>query len=939
MKIQEFDIRVNYEGGQFSNLPTGEAQRLLKVSEAAGKYASLFGNLLDERNAKAGKSAGVEHGIGVEFPEISHVVKSTPTRMQALSPKTDLAGTISGLPQVASAGKGFTDLQLPDGSLVRRKGTRAWRNHNPGNIEFGKFAQKHGAIGTDGRFAVFPSYQSGRNAKTALLFQSSSYKDLSISQALNRYAPPNENDTNAYVGAVAGAIGVDASTALSSLSANQRKTMLNAMEKVEGFSQGTETRLSGQMQSVPSADSEVRRVQPTIQGSFGALELKPGNSVYAQNFNDAAIRAYEYRADSSLRAQMDILSDQFSGDPAGLNEALGAMQAGILDAVPNEMKPDIALKFERLAGVKQRQAYRELASNNQQEYEAAFFENMSSRRTGLHQVASQAGLDPQADLWVAQELEGAVSMIEGSHLSPLEKAKQISRLEQDVTEARIIGAFENEPTAEGRKAFAARMQESWQSGSGIEGTLTPESYSRVNSHFGQQLNKDAAATKRQQTAVTKQVDRLVGRLKKGFAISSAERGELRTIVANSGNPALADAQEFMEGLADWQSANRQARPDQISAQIDAHREDMQTNGATERGIEALTVMEALEKNVSAGVEKDQLTYAHQAGIIELQPLDASSAEALAGSLQNRVMDAETVSDWYGTQPRYFTEDNKQVIKKKSDTDPTFLPKFALTIREAMGDATPAALAELSDDAPMLAHAAGLVMSNGQDRLLTEMSDAITLRNIEGYKPSLPKPAALAGASQETVAGALALLPKTMVAATETAKALFESRTYSRNTDIGNFGSANNEARGEWQKALNEALGATWQNGVQRGGIGIVNETETLLPTDMSADAVERILTEFSADDFGLLPPVVSSTGIPVRPHQMQEATLVAVNGGYRVALGDPASLSPRWLMTEDGYLQIQLKELSEHQQERRSRRNREWGNQFRSSNSRIGPNR
>ena len=142
---------------------------------------------------------------------------------------------------VAGGGKGYTDFVSPDGTVQRRKGTRAWRNNNPGNIEYGNFARAHGAIGTDGRFAVFPSYEAGRKAKASLLFETSRYKNRTIAGAIARYAPQFENDTAAYASTVANAIGVPTSTRLSELTAEQRSAMLDAMEKVEGFKPGGQT--------------------------------------------------------------------------------------------------------------------------------------------------------------------------------------------------------------------------------------------------------------------------------------------------------------------------------------------------------------------------------------------------------------------------------------------------------------------------------------------------------------------------------------------------------------------------------------------------------------------------------------------------------------------------------------------------------------------------
>lgn len=140
---------------------------------------------------------------------------------------------------VRDTGKGYNVVEFADGHTEVRTGARNWRNNNPGNIEYGSFAKSQGAIGSDGRFAIFPTYDAGRAAKESLLFDTSSYKDKTIAEAINRYAPPSENNTNAYIGGITSSLGVPANTRLSSLSPAQRSAMLDAMERIEGFRVGT----------------------------------------------------------------------------------------------------------------------------------------------------------------------------------------------------------------------------------------------------------------------------------------------------------------------------------------------------------------------------------------------------------------------------------------------------------------------------------------------------------------------------------------------------------------------------------------------------------------------------------------------------------------------------------------------------------------------------
>lgn len=135
-------------------------------------------------------------------------------------------------------GLGYTTVEMDDGSIVRTDGARGDRNNNPGNIEFGNFARENGAIGTDGRFAVFPDAETGRLAQESLIFDNPRYSQKTIADAITMYAPPFENDTNAYINVVATAAGVPPGTRMSELSPDQRQRVLDAMAVHEGYRPG-----------------------------------------------------------------------------------------------------------------------------------------------------------------------------------------------------------------------------------------------------------------------------------------------------------------------------------------------------------------------------------------------------------------------------------------------------------------------------------------------------------------------------------------------------------------------------------------------------------------------------------------------------------------------------------------------------------------------------
>lgn len=152
----------------------------------------------------------------------------------------DMADWGKEVKSVVAAGPGWTSVELNNGQIETRKGDRASRNNNPGNIEAGDFAKKHGAVGTDGRFAVFSNKEDGIKAIGALL-GTSRYTSKTVEGAISSYAPPSENNTAAYASTVASKIGVSKDTPMSSLTTAQRTAMAHAIMGVEGNTGYTKT--------------------------------------------------------------------------------------------------------------------------------------------------------------------------------------------------------------------------------------------------------------------------------------------------------------------------------------------------------------------------------------------------------------------------------------------------------------------------------------------------------------------------------------------------------------------------------------------------------------------------------------------------------------------------------------------------------------------------
>lgn len=174
-----------------------------------------------------------------------------------------IPGSDSAVVEVLETGPGWNKVRLADGSIVKRSGDRNWRNNNPGNIEYGEFTKSHGAIGSDGRFAIFPTVEDGRAAKQALLFEGKNYKDKTIAEAIYRWAPPSDgNPTNAYIAQAARGAGVDPNTPLADLTPEQRSSMMDAMARVEGMRPGKTEVIEGTKSANVAALAEGGMITP-----------------------------------------------------------------------------------------------------------------------------------------------------------------------------------------------------------------------------------------------------------------------------------------------------------------------------------------------------------------------------------------------------------------------------------------------------------------------------------------------------------------------------------------------------------------------------------------------------------------------------------------------------------------------------------------------------
>lgn len=124
--------------------------------------------------------------------------------------------------------------------MVRTEGSRSWRNNNPGNLAYYEFAKENGAIGSDGRFAIFPDYETGQRARKKLL-KGSKYHHLTIKEMAYKYEPESLEKSESYCACIISRSNLESTRKLDSLNDEEFDKLLQAMQACEGWEVGKET--------------------------------------------------------------------------------------------------------------------------------------------------------------------------------------------------------------------------------------------------------------------------------------------------------------------------------------------------------------------------------------------------------------------------------------------------------------------------------------------------------------------------------------------------------------------------------------------------------------------------------------------------------------------------------------------------------------------------
>lgn len=650
------------------------------------------------------------------------------------------------------------------------------------------------------------------------------------------------------------------------------------------------------------ADGNVKVERPFIVGD-AALHYEQGVKV-------AAVADGE----NVIKTDMLAMRHEFQNDPEGFRKA--AETYGKTKALQYEKAagPAVGVALGKIANDTAREFHEGLLNKKEhQDLSAAKMSIEAQIETTKNEIfAIAAGGDTSSPEYV-QRLQ-KIGALQGQLVSnpkfgvPKEVAEyNMSRLTSELSMATFGYKLGEVQKRDGTEA-ALRMADQIRTDPSLN--LTPTErfglHTRLVGGIMQAQRAEEAINKK----VSADIDQVGDIAAQGLVPPPAQIAALRQKVEATGNPALfgklRDVEQVAPIVAEW----RKSSPQQLELTLAGLDSMMRKDGATPTLLKLRETGQALLKNMREENKTNPLGWSNTTGSLPVQPIDWASPD-VPGQLRNRASTAESIAAKNGAPVQYMTPDERSQISQVAAIGGQPMLDLARTMVAGFGDKAGTVMREISKEAPVFAHIGGLMQSGGSPALIRDAADAVRLEANPDYKHPrwLEKESDTIQAEQhkrvvDVYGGAFLMEGDTGRASEMTAQKAFFTRSARTGYDPKLEESA---SRKTFDRTLQEAAGATFDpRGVQYGGTtdyktgsvyGFRTNSKVFIPGNIRADYFSTVLGSITDDD---IKGAVAPNGKPYTARDLQGAIPVATRGGYRFAVGDPASDDPKWIRGADG---------------------------------------
>ncbi|QCM10095.1 lysozyme [Agrobacterium tumefaciens] len=666
-------------------------------------------------------------------------------------------------------------------------------------------------------------------------------------------------------------------------------------------------------------------VEPQL--STAPLALRRDGTIRGEAFDNAALSAWGWRMQEGVSNDLYAAQQQHEEDPAGYAAAAQEIRKKYVAELPAD--PKVREMFDK-SFANQNQAY---VRNINAKYEtklrgeqlASFSSGYSSRLVDLERQAQVLGANPEGDAIIAEQTTSFQRSIDGAVAQGILTPAQAEKYKIDVAttsaRGRIQGVYDALPTPEQKEAFATDLLNDWKEQKGPLAALPYDTVKGIsNTLFNdarEQINRRTASNKAEKV----RIDALI----EDDVASIAATGKGLDPSSSGLDPAKVGEIVGPEGMQKWRlgqdRANRiYAATNGMEVQSTSDLNQRLTLMKPEAGkpgyADELEIYEAARKRAQDVLKErqtDPLGQAARGGAIDVQPIDANSAEELSRTLTLRKTQRDQVAGLYQQQVPVFRPGEKEALSAAILRRPEMLPAFAISIQQAFGNEAPRVLSEISEDGPIIAHAAGLSLASGDTSIANDVADTLANKREKVYTAKMPAQGDMSNFANGEIAGAMYADPRTQSAIVQTASILFEQMANQHGFDATDLKTEGSIARAAFARAIDRAAGARTIGDKTFGGLAEVNGARIIVPSDMEKERPARLLAGLSQAQMEKLPPIDSSNEFKIPIEKVRQAKLVSVGDGlYRVALNDPLSDDPKYLRGAGGtFWTLNIRQLDE----------------------------
>jgi hypothetical protein len=633
-----------------------------------------------------------------------------------------------------------------------------------------------------------------------------------------------------------------------------------------------------------------------IAGNDPAYRPEGSTTLRGVAFEKAAESTYLDNLDATMRSRMMEAYQANKDNPAGLTAAFDKIKADMManDVFP-EIRGPVGASFERLRLPFQVRASDALTENTRDQARAARVTN-ETERAGWRTSAIEANPnDPRVQQAVRDDLAAQKRLDQelvdsGAITAEQAATRHLARVRDTVTR-QAIAAISGIKTIEDMDKAQAAYDAEKKAGKG-ELFKDPKAIDTVEAALAAQRNKILTEGRRVIGLTDKAADDMVSRAERGTFPSVTERAQLR---ATASTPEAEAIVARLDRRLDAVAMVDARGPEAADAMA---RELRRVAGPTPTKAQAddIRYLEDLANERRKQVKTDPILLADRNRSATVEQINTDDPGKLADGVRKRAALSAAMAPNTNPDGRMLQiEEIKRLNRVIEMGGEKAVQTVEALVRGAGRDA-PRLMREIGGSAPELSQA-GLLMVNGRPQAARELLAGVALRNVEGgAKMREVSQADFGKAFNEIVGAAMVDNPQDQARIKQTAQTI---AAYRLRNAADMKGSA---AMQVYRDSIQDALGRGTVGGESFGGVARVkpgwwSTYPVVAPPDVRADRFQDVIGAIRDTDLASQ-PVPPAAGFNAA--RLRQAVPVAVPGGYRFAMGDPASSDPRFVRGADG---------------------------------------